>query len=122
MKQITQIMLTQIRVSDAVARYGGDEFVIFCFDLNRDGAECLVERLTEALKDALLSMSFGVASFPIDGDDSKALINTADQRLYRSKAEKSRGSHSYQHNVVCQCDDCRSGKEDGQVKSLAADL
>lgn len=122
LKQITQIMLSQIRVSDAVARYGWDEFAIFCFDLNRDGAECLIDRLSAALKNAPLSMSFGIASFPMDGKDAKALIETADLRLYQAKAESHNSDNLHHRNSDCQCEDCKCGNEDKQVKPLAADL
>jgi diguanylate cyclase (GGDEF)-like protein len=122
LKQITQIMLSQIRTSDAVARYGGDEFVIFCFDLGRDGAECLVDRLTTALKNAPLSMSFGIASFPMDGKNAKALIETADLRLYQAKTDTHIPDNKHHRNSDCHSDDCGCGNEDEHIKPLAADL
>lgn len=120
LKQITQIMLTQIRISDAVARYGGDEFVIFCFDLDKDGAECLVDRLTTALKVAPLSMSFGIASFPNDGKDAKTLIEKADMRLYQAKADSHNSTNTHQRN--CDCVACRYANEYGVSSPLASDL
>lgn len=122
LKQITRLMLAQIRTSDAIARYGGDEFAIFCFDLDRDGAECLVERLKAALKNSPLSMSFGIASFPIDGENAKTLIETADLRLYQAKAENLNPVNIHHRDSDCQCDDCTCGNEDQHVKPLAADL
>lgn len=122
LKQITQIILTQIRTSDAVARYGGDEFAIFCFDLDRDGAECLVDRLSAALKNAPLSMSFGIASFSVDGKDAKTLIETADLRLYQTKADRLNSDKLHQRNTDCQCEDCKCGNEDKHAKPLADDL
>jgi diguanylate cyclase (GGDEF)-like protein len=122
LKEVTQILSAQIRTSDAIARYGGDEFAIFCFDLDRDGAECLVGRLTSALQNSPLSMSFGIASFPIDVKNSKTLIETADSRLYQAKAESHNFDNSHHRNFDCQCEDCKCGNEDGYVKPLAADL
>lgn len=122
LKQITQIISIQIRTSDALARYGGDEFAVFCFDLDRDGAECLVGRLTVALKNSPLSMSFGIASFPLDGKDTKSLIETADLRLYQAKADNQNSEKSHHRNSDCQCDDCKCGTEDKQIKPLADEL
>jgi diguanylate cyclase (GGDEF)-like protein len=111
LKQMIKIILSQLRSSDAVARYGGDEFAIFCLDLNRDGAECLVARLEEILKTTPLSMSFGIASFPLDGEEAKCLIDKADSRLYQAKSRKQKFRHSAQRSPDCQCNDCVCGKD-----------
>ena len=122
LKNITQIMLAQIRASDAIARYGGDEFVIFCLDLDQDGAKCLVERLTATLQNAPLLMSFGIASFPIDGKDTKTLIEKADLRLYQAKAENNNSDNMSLRNSHCHCDDCTCDQEDGSIKSLTENV
>lgn len=122
LRHITDVMKAQVRSSDAIARFGGDEFAVFSFNLNRDGAECLKERLMEALQNAPLTMSFGIATFPDDGDIPKALLDAADQRLYQSKAERKSVIHSNPHYADCQCDDCKCGKEDPSIEPLANTL
>jgi diguanylate cyclase (GGDEF)-like protein len=122
LKQITQTIMSQIRSSDAVARYGGDEFAIFCFDLNRDAAECLISRLEEALKKTPLSMSFGIASFPIDGEDTESLIEKADSRLYQAKTRNKILGHPAQRGSDCQWNDCVCGKEDESINRLVENL
>jgi hypothetical protein len=63
-----------------------------------------VDRLTDALRTAPLTMSFGVATFPGDGDDSQALLKAADQRLYRSKGERKPDRPSAPQSAECQCE------------------
>lgn len=75
-----------MRNHDSVTRYGGDEFVILCPELNETGATTLVARLEKALVVAPLMVSFGIATFPKDGKTKQALLETADQRLYEVKA------------------------------------
>lgn len=106
LKSITQIITAQIRTTDSLARYGGDEFAIFCFDLDQLGAESLIERIKNALKDAPLSMSFGTAVFPVDGQNSKELIQIADSRLYQAKANNQLDGSKF-HDPDCQCENCK---------------
>jgi diguanylate cyclase (GGDEF)-like protein len=120
LQTLTRLLSAQIRSTDAIARYGGDEFAIFCFDLDRDGAECLISRMTNALKNAPLTMSFGVASFPADGLDSKTLIQKADIRLYEAKSNAQAGP--LHRNSDCQCNDCQSGNKETSGKPSASEL
>jgi diguanylate cyclase (GGDEF)-like protein len=87
------------RGSDYVARMGGDEFVIVVPDFPADYSPQL-ERLRAAAASAgeivseepCLSMSVGVAVFPLDGRDVETLFAKADKRMYRSKRQsKSEG-------------------------------
>jgi diguanylate cyclase (GGDEF)-like protein len=87
------------RGSDYVARVGGDEFVIVVPDFPPDYSPQL-ERLRAAAvaageivsDESRLSMSVGVAVFPLDGGDVETLFAKADQRMYRSKRQsKSEG-------------------------------
>jgi diguanylate cyclase (GGDEF)-like protein/putative nucleotidyltransferase with HDIG domain len=89
------------RGSDYVARMGGDEFVIVVPDFPADYSPQL-ERLRAAAASAgeivseepCLSMSVGVAVYPLDGGDVETLFAKADKRMYRSKRlSKSAGGH-----------------------------
>ena len=88
------------RSSDYVARMGGDEFVIVVPDFPEDYSPQL-ERLRGAAVAAgdivsdepCLSMSVGVAIFPVDGHDVETLLANADKRMYQLKREsKSQGA------------------------------
>lgn len=86
LRLIAQVMAQQVRNHDSVTRFGGDEFVILCPELNETGATTLVARLEKALVVASLMASFGIATFPKDGKTTQALLETADRRLYEVKA------------------------------------
>jgi diguanylate cyclase (GGDEF)-like protein len=83
---------------DAVARFGGDEFVIILPEMDRDQARETAERLCErARKVALFSPTSGVllpltvscgvsSALPADLPDPTELLAQADRELYRAKA------------------------------------
>jgi len=79
-----------------LARIGGDEFILV-LESNAlpDSAETLGERFLAAFKSDFVvdghriqvGLSIGVATFPADGTDAKALIANADAALYQAKSE-----------------------------------
>ncbi|MGV1005712.1 MAG: EAL domain-containing protein [Candidatus Nanopelagicales bacterium] len=82
-----------VRLSDTVARMGGDEFVLL---LPGVGKEVLARRatmLSAAFAEPFqvgdrtlnLSASIGVAHYPEDGSDPRTLIRNADVAMYRVK-------------------------------------
>lgn len=87
-----------LRQSDAVFRYGGDEFIALCPETPSLAMETLLNRLEGNLRayHAQLNLaegigiSWGVASFPADTADVGKLIGLADQRLYECKNEHHR--------------------------------
>ena len=87
-----------VRAVDVVARYGGEEFVVVLPETGPAGASSFAERLRELIESQTflqhrgvplrLTTSIGVASFPGFGVESvDDLFATADQALYRAKAE-----------------------------------
>jgi diguanylate cyclase (GGDEF)-like protein len=83
----------QVRASDLVARFGGDEFVILQPETGVDPARATAERIRAsayAASDAAgveRSVSVGVATFPAAAADPEALFSAADDALYRAKRE-----------------------------------
>jgi diguanylate cyclase (GGDEF)-like protein len=71
-------------------RMGGDEFCVL-FDRSREGYEALVHAsvlaLTENGTDFSITASHGVVHIPEEMSDPAAILQLADQRLYRRKAE-----------------------------------
>ncbi|NRA69608.1 MAG: GGDEF domain-containing protein [Gammaproteobacteria bacterium] len=85
------------RASDLVCRMGGDEFCILLknvLDQNEltNIATSLEERLIEPfmINDIKFSVgaSFGVATFPLDGNNIDELVSVADHQMYLKKHQK----------------------------------
>jgi diguanylate cyclase (GGDEF)-like protein/putative nucleotidyltransferase with HDIG domain len=79
------------REIDGIARIGGEEFAIVLPGADEHGGFLLAERLRRRVREALsdygpgMSVSFGVSTFPRDGDDPDALLRAGDQALYLAK-------------------------------------
>ena len=73
-----------------VARVGGDEFAVITLLPGSDTVRALCSRLTSAVADEGMSMSFGWAVCPRDGETSLLLFRAADERLYAQKLIRSR--------------------------------
>lgn len=90
-----------VRVSDTVARIGGDEFTVLLPDLNKV-EDCIkiskkiVHRFQKPLKvgrrEFHITPSIGIATFPKDGNDAETLLRNADAAMYRAKAQ---GRHNF---------------------------
>ncbi|MEQ8290004.1 MAG: GGDEF domain-containing protein [Gammaproteobacteria bacterium] len=82
-----------VRRSDAMFRYGGEEFAIILRNTELDGAALLAERMRKKIEDMQLqyesvqlsfTVSIGVAPF-IKGENSQHLVERADKLLYQAK-------------------------------------
>jgi len=93
---VASIMSSMARRVDTVARYGGEEFVILLPNTEKDEAIVLAERIREAVEGQVfrspfikegykVTISGGIATYPIDGSDSKSIMYAADQALYKAK-------------------------------------
>ncbi len=96
LRRISRIMSEESREVDIVARYGGEELVIFSPESNRRHAFLLAERIRQRIADTLfpfrqsqpggrLTVSAGVATYPVDADTEESLVHCADQALYAAK-------------------------------------
>ncbi len=84
----------ELRETDVLARYGGDEFVLMLPQTGADGAFQVAERMRKTIESTPLSahgskvtttVSAGVATFPAHGKALATVMNCADQALYSSK-------------------------------------
>ena len=94
--EMAAVILSSIRDTDAVARYGGDEFVIVLPDTGMELAGTVAERIREKISrhsfhagrnlSLSLTASFGVAAFPEHASSPQQLIACADTAMYEAKA------------------------------------
>jgi diguanylate cyclase (GGDEF)-like protein len=79
------------RTSDVVARLGGEEFAVLAPETDEAEGYLLSERLRAEVRTAFaretekMTISCGVASFPIHGITSGELLHAADRALYEAK-------------------------------------
>jgi diguanylate cyclase (GGDEF)-like protein len=97
LRDISTILMKDMREIDTVARYGGEEFVIILPDTNESAAFQVAQRLRRAVAKAKffagspdhvehLSISVGVSVLGQDAQFKKDLIETADAALYEAKS------------------------------------
>ncbi len=94
--EMAAVILSSIRDTDAVARYGGDEFVIVLPDTHIELAGTVAERIRDKIArhyftagrnlQLSLTASFGVAAFPEHASSPQQLIAAADTAMYEAKA------------------------------------
>ncbi len=96
LRTLALVLNRDMRAVDRVARVGGEEFAVIMPDTKWDAAMETAERIRSMAADKKVhtsdghtittTISVGVATFPQDGDSMEALIEAADQALYRAKA------------------------------------
>ncbi|MCY0903285.1 MAG: GGDEF domain-containing protein, partial [Firmicutes bacterium] len=93
-KELGRRVSTSVRSDDTVGRLSGDEFTVLLPYINaRLDVEEVVNRIIQSMNrpwrimgnNITLTVSIGVAIYPIDGLDTKALIQHADRALYDAK-------------------------------------
>jgi diguanylate cyclase (GGDEF)-like protein len=90
LRRAGEILQSVVRADDQVARTGGDEFAVLTTLPGTDAVRALCGRLTTALAQEGLAMSFGWAVHPRDGRDALALFRAANERLQAQKLIRSR--------------------------------
>lgn len=97
-KQVGEIIEASLRKSDVAARYGGEEYVAYLTDIPTSTALLIAERIREAIGRheinvsrkgshvrLSVTISIGISTYPVHGDDPIDLIEKADLALYRAK-------------------------------------
>ncbi|MGM0607277.1 MAG: diguanylate cyclase [Candidatus Muiribacteriota bacterium] len=95
LKQVSNIIGDNIRNGvDIPARYGGEEFAVIMPDTEAEGAQTFIERLRNKIeknsifyddKKLNITISAGIATYPLHGENRLDLIKKADKALYFSK-------------------------------------
>jgi diguanylate cyclase (GGDEF)-like protein len=96
LKHVAGIVMGAIRTIDIAVRYGGEEIVVVLPETGKVNALVLGERIRKRVEETKheyegqiisVTISGGLATFPIDATDTTNLIKNADIAVYRAKEE-----------------------------------
>jgi len=92
---VVMLLKANMRGSDIICRYGGEEFTLILPDASMLDAFQRMEQLRKDIKQLVIqhhgksmdqfSGSFGIAVFPEHGSTGETLLKAADEALYRAK-------------------------------------
>lgn len=96
LRRVSAILKEECRETDLVARYGGEEMVLLMPETSRRTAREVAERIrsriaaesfahAESQPGGQVTVSAGVATFPVDASDEDQLVQNADKSLYEAK-------------------------------------
>ncbi|HUE85417.1 MAG TPA: diguanylate cyclase [Vicinamibacterales bacterium] len=103
LRAVGAVLHNTVRQSDVCARFAGDEFVVVLWDCAHEHEARRLHELQDAVAlhpfeprpgvRVTLSISAGLARYPVDGQTFEELLSVADERMYRDKAGR-RSRHS----------------------------
>lgn len=95
LKEIGKLLHDNVRSSDIVCRYGGEEFLLIFYETDKVTATKRIEKIRLLINQMEVKMrggtldkitaSFGLAVFPENGTTAETLITAADHALFVSK-------------------------------------
>ena len=97
LKEIAHIAKKSLRADDVICRFGGEEFAVIMPQTAKEEAFVVAERLRNNIKNLVtcrwerfpnkhITISLGISSYPVDGNNIEELIRSADESLYKAKA------------------------------------
>lgn len=96
LQHVANMLTATVRSSDLVFRLGGDEFVVVASTAGQGDLHDLLRKIDLEFRHSFsiegrvtaLSVSAGLSNFPGDGSDARALLQKADEAMYRVKRER----------------------------------
>ncbi len=94
LRQMVKAIQDQLRGTDVLARFGGDEFVVLLPETSGKNSVDVAERIRRAVESmpsfvreaqSATTASIGIACFPEHGNDIESVMEKADQAMYLSK-------------------------------------
>ncbi|HEX4462603.1 MAG TPA: diguanylate cyclase [Polyangia bacterium] len=96
LRTVARLISEDRRTVDVVARYGGEEFAVLLHDTTKQAALDVAEKIRARVAQApiahaekqplgRLTVSIGVAAYPLDATSAESLLEAADVALYRAK-------------------------------------
>ena len=97
LRELGKFLQSHIRGEDIACRYGGEEFILIMPDVFLEAAKNRAEQLRREAKEvrveevgqlyAGITLSIGVALYPLHGRTIENVLRAADSALYRAKQE-----------------------------------
>ncbi|MFA7659503.1 MAG: diguanylate cyclase [Candidatus Gastranaerophilaceae bacterium] len=95
LRQVAQKLKKNVRSTDVVCRYGGEEMSIILPNADKNEAISTAQKICQTIsespfklandKEGIVTISLGVSTYPEDGQTPGEIIDKADQRLYVAK-------------------------------------
>jgi len=95
LREIATLLSRSVRAEDIPCRFGGEEFFLILPATSLEGGQIWAERLRSKAREltvlhngkslGMITISVGVAAFPLHGSSVKEVIATADGALYEAK-------------------------------------
>ncbi len=95
LRGIGAVLRAQVRAGDIACRYGGEEFTLIMPVASAEVARQRAEHLRAQVKGLVvhrrgvalgqITVSLGVAAFPVHGDTGETVLGEADDALYQAK-------------------------------------
>ena len=88
---VSKTLQDHIRSTDIFGRWGGEEFLIVCYDSKLEDANIVAQKLrieVENLSSKLgygMSMSFGVSESKLEDTDPYMVVKRSDENMYKAK-------------------------------------
>lgn len=95
LRQVASVLKKNVRMTDIVCRYGGEEISIILPNTTYDEANLIAEKLCRLVgqkkyklsngRESNVTISLGVSAYGADGKTPSDIIEAADKRLYNAK-------------------------------------
>jgi diguanylate cyclase (GGDEF)-like protein len=96
LKIISEMINENLRETDAVGRYGGEEFIALLPETNKEESIAIAERIRDTIENhrfpraetqpgGKITVCIGVAAYPDDGDSAEKITRSTDDALYVAK-------------------------------------
>jgi diguanylate cyclase (GGDEF)-like protein len=110
LRELARLLKSCVREGEMIGRYGGEEFLMVLPGVTGQDALLAADRIRRAIEDHVfeheksqplgdVTVSGGVASWPIHGREASEVLQHADEALYAAKGEGRNRVHLYDSTV-----------------------